>query len=391
VDHVDDYLFDGDFLLVAEDGENLRTRTTPVAFMASDRFWVNNHAHVLTGKDGNDTRFLMYAIQQSDISGFITGSTQPKLSQGNLNRMPLVLPPTDVQRAIAGLLGALDDKIDVNRRMGETLEEIARTLFQSWFVDFDPVREAASVPEDIRRLFPDRLVDSSIGPAPDGWEVAPLGDHIEVTRGLSYTGAGLADEGMPLHNLNSIREGGGYKENGIKYYVDEYRDRDVVHPGDVIVANTDLTQNARVIGSPAIVPSAWGASGLYSQDLNRVRPRAGTSLTSRWLYLLLSSARMRLQVASYANGTTVLHLAKEGLTKPSIVVPPHELVQRFDAFVDPMLQQQELLTAESKTLAELRDVLLPKLLSGEFRIEVDVSPGRVDAAEFSKTPIPQSL
>ena len=140
VDSVSDYLFDGEYLLIAEDGENLRTRNTPIAFLANGKFWVNNHAHIVRGNHKANTRYLMYALSELDVSGYLTGSTMPKLTQGNMNRISLLTPPLSEQRAIAHILGTLDDKIELNRRMNETLEEMARALFKSWFVDFDPVR-----------------------------------------------------------------------------------------------------------------------------------------------------------------------------------------------------------------------------------------------------------
>lgn len=297
---------------------------------------------------------------QTDMADYV--------SLRDLAMMKVDVPGIVQQRRVGETLSALDDKIDVNRRIGATLEEIARTLFRSWFVDFDPVRGSATVPEDVRRLFPDRPVDSPIGPVPDGWEVAPLGDHVEVTRGLSYTGAGLADEGMPLHNLNSIREGGGYKQEGIKHYVGAYHERDRVRPGDVIVANTEQGFEHLLIGFPAIVPRSYGDGGLYSHHIYRLRPLDGSPLTSRWLYLLLVGSRMHHQVAGYSNGTTVNMLPRDGLTRPLIALPPRELVERFDPIVGPMFDQQEALTAESQTLAELRDTLLPKLISGQIRL-----------------------
>lgn len=111
VDYVDSYIFEGLHVLVAEDGENLRSRKLPIAYLADGRFWVNNHAHVLRANDENDTRFLSYMIESLDLSGFITGSTQPKLSQAALLSIPLRLPKLAEQRRIAGVLGALDDKI----------------------------------------------------------------------------------------------------------------------------------------------------------------------------------------------------------------------------------------------------------------------------------------
>ena len=186
-------MFDGQYLLIAEDGENLRTRTTPIAFLANGKFWVNNHAHIVQGNSIADTRFLKYVLSVLDISGYLTGSTMPKLTQGNMNRIEVLTPPLPEQQAIAHVLGTLDDKIELNRRMNETLEAMARALFKSWFVDFDPVRakmdgrwrpgeSLPGLPASLYDLFPDRLVDSELGPIPQGWEVKP-----ESTDGQGWT------------------------------------------------------------------------------------------------------------------------------------------------------------------------------------------------------------
>lgn len=144
IDMIDGYLFDGEYLLVAEDGENLRSRKTPIAFMATGKFWVNNHAHIVRGNNKADTKFLMYYLSQTDISGFLTGSTLPKLTQNNLNRIPIYAPSLPEQRAIAGILGALDDKIELNRRMNRTLESMARAVFREMMKD---VEEQGSILE----------------------------------------------------------------------------------------------------------------------------------------------------------------------------------------------------------------------------------------------------
>src|SRR3990172_8436080 len=207
VDHVDSYLFDGEYLLIAEDGENLRTRTTPVAFLARGQFWVNNHAHIVRGNSEADTRFIMYALSAMDISGYLTGSTMPKLTQGNMNRIPLLTPPLVEQRAIAHILGALDDKIELNRRMNETLEAMARALFQSWFVDFDPVRAKAEgrdpgLPKPVADLFPDRFEDSELGEMPAGWEVGTLSDVADhPRRGVRPEGIGASTPYIGLEHM----------------------------------------------------------------------------------------------------------------------------------------------------------------------------------------------
>ena len=190
VDHVDDYLFDGEYLLVAEDGENLRTRQTPIAFLARGKFWVNNHAHIITANDRADTRFLMYALRHVDINAYLTGAVMPKLTQGNLKRIEISHPLLPEQRAIAGVLSSLDDKIEQNRRTARTLERLARAIFRAWFVDFEPVKAKAegatsflSMPQEVFDTIPTRIVDSDIGPVPEGWEVKAIGDVVTAKGG----------------------------------------------------------------------------------------------------------------------------------------------------------------------------------------------------------------
>ena len=190
VDHVDDYIFDGDYLLVAEDGENLRTRRTPIAFLARVRFWINNHAHIVTGNERADTRFLMYALRHLDIGAYLTGAVMPKLTQGNLNRIEVSHPFLPEQQAIVGVLGVLDDKIEQNRRTARALERLARAIFRAWFVDFEPVKAKAagassfpSMPQPVFDALPTHFVDSDIGPVPGGWEVKALSSVCTLVGG----------------------------------------------------------------------------------------------------------------------------------------------------------------------------------------------------------------
>ncbi|MFZ5556687.1 MAG: restriction endonuclease subunit S [Pseudomonadota bacterium] len=374
VDYVDGYLFDGEYLLIAEDGENLRTRQTPVAFMARGKFWVNNHAHIVRANQEADTRFLMYALAASDISGYLTGSTMPKLTQGNMNRIPILAPPPNEQRAIAHILGTLDDKIELNRRMNETLEAMARALFKSWFVDFDPVRAKAErrdpgLPQPFADLFPAHLVDSELGEIPEGWEVKPLSECVDVARGLSYKGSGLSKGGMPMHNLNSIYEGGGYKHDGLKYYDGDYRPQHVARAGDLIVANTEQGHDRLLIGYAAIVPSRFRTRSLFSHHIYRVRTEGQSALTPDYLCHLLNTSVMHDVVSGYANGTTVNMLPIDGLQTPLILVPPARAIATFSGIAEAARMRHEEMIEESRTLAALRDTLLPKLISGNLRVK----------------------
>lgn len=333
-----------------------------------------------------DARFVSYVLRSPDFTNFVaangsSGSVQPNINAKVLSEFRFSIPRVEEQRAIASVLGALDDKIELNGRMSETLEALARAIFTSWFVDFDPVRAKADgrqplgMDADTASLFPDSFEDSPLGPFPCGWQVVRLGSQIEVVRGLSYSGAGLTDAdggGLPLHNLNSIYEGGGYKYDGVKWYAGDFQERHLVRPGDVVVANTEQGFDRLLIGYPAIVPSSYGDAGLYSHHLYRLRPHRNSPVTARYLYLLLATNRYHSEVAGYANGTTINMLPIDALTRPWIALPPRAIVERFDELAAPILAMQEQSVRESVALRATRDALLPRLVSGEIRVSASL-------------------
>ena len=136
IDLVDDYIFDGTYLLIAEDGENLKSKKSNIAQLASGKFWVNNHAHVIQCKKGYDIRYLCYLINLTDLSGYITGSAQPKLSQSSMNAIVLPMPKFEIQKEVADFIEKFDKKIQINEKVNDNLEQQAVALFKSWFVDF---------------------------------------------------------------------------------------------------------------------------------------------------------------------------------------------------------------------------------------------------------------
>ena len=374
MDYIDDYLFEGLHLLVGEDGSVETPTGAPYAQLVDGRFWVNNHAHVLQGSDDDETRFLYYALSATQIRPFVSGSVQPKLTQANLNRVPVPYPKhASDRRAIANVLGTLDARIELNRRISQTLEGMSRALFRSWFVDFDPVRAKAEgrpsdLPPDLDALFPDFFEQSELGDIPTGWPVVSLSDFIDAVKGLSYKGLGLSVAGIPLHNLNSIHEGGGYKPDGMKFYTGDYRPRHLVEPGDVIVANTEQGHERLLIGFAAIVPTSYGSEGLFTHHLYRVRARNGVGITSDYICHLLNSHPMQTVTSGYATGTTVNMLPVDALELPQAVLPPTSLVETFSSISASLRTRRDGLHTRSHALARLRDTLLPKLLSGELRV-----------------------
>ena len=363
-------LADGDIVLArtgASTGSSAYIQDPPEAVFAS-------YLVRLKIKPTFDARFVSYYLKSDLFWSYIRGvlgdkSAQPNASASTMVRAPFRAPrDLNEQRRISGLLGVFDDKIELNRRMSQTLESMARTLFKSWFVDFDPVRAKAEgrvlgLPQPLARLFPAVLVDSAMGPTPEGWHVDALGSHLALERGVSYNGSGLASGTMPMHNLNSVYEGGGYKDVGIKYYAGEHRPKHVARPGDLIVANTEQGHHRLLIGYAAIVPGRY-PTGLFSHHLYRVQALDESPLSSEYLCWLLNSDVMHETVSGYANGTTVNMLPIAGLQRPLVCVPPQHLIRAFTSFAKEIRLRSEVAFRSGLTLAAFRDRLLPGLLSG---------------------------
>ena len=334
---------------------------------------------VLRGRPGTTTDdFAYYLTRWEEVRQFAIGqmtgtSGRQRVPVDSLDHLTIPIPPLPEQRDITHILGTLDDKIELNRRMNQTLEAMARAIFQDWFVDFGPVRAKLEgqdpyLPPELWHIFPEDLVDSELGEIPEGWDVKTLSGCIDVERGLSYKGSGLGSTGLPMHNLNSLYEGGGYKHDGIKYYNGDYRERHVTEPGDVLVANTEQGHDRLLIGFAAIVPDRSGHRGLFSHHLYRMRPKIHSGLSADFLCKLLNTEAMHDTVSGFATGTTVNMLPADALQIPGIVYPPVSLVTAYTAIAETARRRQEHLYEESRTLAEQRDALLPELVSGAWEM-----------------------
>jgi type I restriction enzyme S subunit len=336
-----------------------------------------------------DLKYFYYLVKYIGLNHLKDGTSNPSLTRDTFKLLLLPIPPRDTQTRIQSILTEFDDKIELNRRMNETLESLARRLFKSWFVDFDPVHAKASVRRQhptwdnprvsrealpklnpkIAELFPNEFEESTLGPIPKGWKIAKLKDHTEAVKGLSYKGSGLSDVGVPMHNLNSVIEGGGYKFHGIKYYTGEYKDRHIISPGEVIVANTEQGHDCLLLGYSAIVPPRFGDFGLFSHHTYRQRIRPDSPITVDYLSRLLNSPRMHDLVSGYGNGTTVNMLPIAGVEQPEFVVPMKQIVDAYSRLAADIRQREDGIITENHELAKTRDRLLPALLSGSLSLD----------------------
>jgi len=378
IDYVDGYLVEGLHLLVAEDGSVERPDGKPFVQLETGRFWVNNHMHVLPGATDDETRFLYYALQTVAIRSFMRGSVQAKLSQASLNHIPVPYPHNPAhRRAIAHILGTLDDKIELNRRMNETLEQMARAIFKSWFVDFEPVRAKMSgrwkkgeslpgLPAHLWDLFPDRLVSSALGEIPEGWEISTVGREANIIKGVSYRSKELLESKTAMVTLKSFNRGGGYRPDGLKPYIGDFRKEQIIQPGELIVAQTDVTQAAAVIGKPALVlPDKHFTTLVASLDVLIIRPKTN-DLSTEFFYLLFLTSEFEDHIRRHTNGTTVLHLGKNGMPSFRFIKPPPHITYYFSEHVKSIFKQIRMNFEESVVVASIRDTLLPRLINGKM-------------------------
>jgi type I restriction enzyme S subunit len=312
--------------------------------------------------------YVYYSLstRQSEIQHIGSGgSAVPILNKGHFSQLEIVLPPLKEQQAIAHILGTLDDKIELNRQMNRTLEDIARAIFKSWFVDFDPVRakmegrwrrgqSLPGLPAHLYDLFPDRLVDSELGEIPEGWRVGTLGDVAASPRRSLQPGEIRPDtpyialEHMPRQCIALSEWGTGNRVESNKF---EFK------TGEILFGK--LRPYFHKVGVAPV-------DGVCSTDIVVATPRRPT-----WFGFVLGHVSS-VEFVEYTNagstGTKMPRTSWSDMARYKLVLPPEPVAAAFTGLDRPFIEQIIGRIHESRTLAALRDTLLPKLISGELRL-----------------------
>lgn len=333
----------------------------------------------LRAKPSLDQRYLRYVIGSQEFTNHVlsvqTGSAVPHISANQIKEFSFVCPSLDEQRAIASVLGALDDKIELNRRMNATLEAMARALFKSWFVDFDPVRAKMEgrapygMDTATAALFPAAFADSPLGPIPQGWHTGSLGEAIAISR-------------------TSINPGDYAEEVFEHYSIPAYDDGMMPKPesGDQIMSNKFVVMPDTVLLSKLNprIPRVWmSADATYrsicSTEFLVTKARDGFS--REFIYALFTSRPFLDVFASLVTGTSSSHqrVKPEYLLAMTTLLPPRGVVAAFSETTAPFFDRIARNRRESQTLATIRDALLPKLLSGAIRVR--------DAAQIAEAAV----
>lgn len=313
-----------------------------------------------------DADFLTYRLLAHDVqhwmSGVANGATVPHLNMEDIRTLPLpALPPLETQNKIGAMLASFDDLIENNQRRIEILEKMAQLLYRKWFVHFRfPGHEDTE------------LVSSDLGMIPQGWEVCPVRDVADLVRGRSYRRHELVEDGgLPFLNLKCIDRGGGFRKTGLKRYDGKYKEAQQTYPGDTVIAMTDMTQERNVIGRAARVPSLESDFGIISLDLTRVVPVG--SVDPDYLYGMFRFSSFSETVKEHANGTNVLHLSPDRISEYRFTMPPTQLQHAYGDIVKPLLLLMDNLVLQNETLEIARDLLLPRLVSGDLDVsELDL-------------------
>ena len=326
-----------------------------VHYITEDYWPLNTALYVRDFKD-NNPQFVSYLLRSLDFGAYSDKAAVPGLNRNDLHTVPVSLPPLPEQRAIAHILGTLDDKIELNRHRNQTLEAMARALFKDWFVDFGPVRAKMEgrepyLPADLWQLFPKRLDDES---KPEGWSEQPLDEIADFLNGLALQKFRATDpsDSLPVIKIAELRNGVSAKSDRASREV----------PAKYIIKDGDFLFS----WSGSLLAKFWTeGEGALNQHLFKVTSESYPMwFVSHWVHHHLDE----FQAIAASKATTMGHIQRGHLKAAMTLCPPKYVLEKLGVVMAPLVEQSIHNELESRRLAQLRDTLLPKLISGELRI-----------------------
>ena len=343
IDYINDFKLNGFYLLIAEDGTVTSNGINPMLTLAMGKFWVSNHAHIISSDEDWKIKFLYYLLSSVDINEYITGAVQPKLNKANLLSIKIYLPPLPEQKAIAEILSSLDDKIDLLHRQNKTLESLAETIFRHYFIDN----------------------------AKDDWEEKQLDEIAIVQNGYSFKSSDFENElpnGYEVLKMGHIEKGGGLRQNPKRSFVprSENLKKVVLNKNDIVMAMTDMKDNVVILGVPALVDKENHYA--LNQRVARIYLKNTNVLASQYLlYLYLKNPIFIKELQSQANSGVQVNLTTQSIKDSEFLIPPIEKQKEVLHMFEEIFCKLDANTKQIQNLEKLRDTLLPKLISGEIR------------------------
>ena len=328
IDHLDEYLLDGEYLLVAEDGANLETRNQPIANIAKGKIWVNNHAHVLGSNGKCPLNLLGFILNNMNISPYVTGCAQPKLNQENLRNIEIELP-SHID-SIASILSSLDRKIELNNKINADLEEMAQAIFKNWFVDFEPFKNG-------------KFVDSELGMIPEGWKVGSLGDFCNVFTGKKNTSQAIEKGLYPFFSCAP----------------EPLASNDAIFNGKAII----IAGNGSYTGRTSFYN---GGFDLYQRTYACTIREQDKENLMIFFYHMMKQFFEPTKMGG-TRGSSIPYIVMGDITQQKFPYSKDWLI-RFSNIANSMMDRKLRIDKENSRLSLLRDTLLPRLMSGELEV-----------------------
>ena len=328
IDHLNEYLLDGEYLLVAEDGANLETRNQPIANIAKGKIWVNNHAHVLGSNGKCPLNLLGFILNNMNISPYVTGCAQPKLNQENLRSIEIELP-SHIDR-IASILSSLDRKIELNNKINADLEEMAQAIFKNWFVDFEPFKDG-------------KFVDSELGMIPEGWKVGSLGDFCNVFTGKKNTNQAIEKGLYPFFSCAP----------------EPLASNDAIFNGKAII----IAGNGSYTGRTSFYN---GGFDLYQRTYACTIREQDKENLMIFFYHMMKQFFEPTKMGG-TRGSSIPYIVMGDITQQKFPYSKDWLI-RFSNIANSMMDRKLRIDKENSRLSLLRDTLLPRLMSGELEV-----------------------
>lgn len=356
IDYVENYIFDGEYILIAEDGNNLKSLQQNIATWVEGKFWVNNHAHILGKKKGYNLRYIYYLLSILDLRGYITGSAQPKLNQENLAGIQLQLPNINRQNKVAQILSCIDNKIEINSKINSELEEMAKTIYDYWFLQFEfPNEEGKPYKTSGGKMVWNEELKRKI---PYMWTCGQVCDLGEIVAG-----------GTP-----STKHDDYYTKYGIAwitpYDLSNTNDKYIAHGERDITEKGLRNSSAKLMPKGTVLLTSRAPIGYLGIAVNELCTNQGfksivpnEKYGSEFIYYTIYS--MLPLIKSLGTGSTFTEISKEVVSNIKIVLPNQNVIRAFEKVVQPMAQQREILEKENQELTSLRDFLLPLLMNGQ--------------------------
>ncbi|MCC8996045.1 MAG: restriction endonuclease subunit S [Nitrosomonas sp.] len=329
------------------------------AFVTSNDKGLINAQMLILRADNKDiyAKYLFYYITSNSLQNYIlnfaSGSAQRQIPIRDLKKIPIYLPKAQAQRNIAAILSAYDELIDNNQRRIALLEKMVEEIYREWFV---------------RLRFPEHEKARIVKGMPEEWRFDEASKFFNLAKGRSYAAEELTDDTghMPFINLKSFNRGGGYREDGLKYYSGQFKPEQVVYQNDVVMAVTDMTQDRAVIGQVARIPALGEKGAVISLDTVKLIPK---NVHKTFLYAYMRYSGFANFIKEFANGANVLHLKPDLILQQKILISPIPLQNKFAQIVEPLYAEADMLGKANIQLGKMRAMLLPRLISGKLSVE----------------------